>query len=110
MPIADPGVGIFVIILGLLLIVGGIVVAAVVYREGRTMKEKIMPLLDLLDFGAILPEDWSGLINLGPLLMAFITDLLQRVFRYVDIVGLLGGAAISVVGVIVFLMGLFISS
>ena len=110
MPIADPGIGIFVIILGLLLIVGGIVVAAVVYREGRVMKEKILPLLDALDMTGILPEGWESVVGLIPFILAFVRDILLRVFMYIDIVGLLGGAAISVVGVIVFLMGLFISS
>ena len=109
MPIVDPTLGLGVIILGLLLIVGGIVVAAVVYREGRKMKNLIMPLLDMMDLKVLLPE-LPALGAMGPMLIGFIKEVLSRVFTYVDIAGLLGGAAVSVVGVIVFLMGFAIMS
>ena len=109
MPIADPALGILVIIVGVVLIAGGIVVAAVVHREGRAMKNYIMPLLDMMDFEALLPADWGSLIRMGPLLIAAVKYLLLRVFTYIEIAGLLGGAGISVVGVIVFLMGLSIA-
>ena len=110
MPIVDPSLGLGVVILGLLLIAGGIVVAAVVYREGRKMKGQIMPLLDMMD-----GMDWStlvpgGMANLMPMLMAFAKDMLGRMFNYLDIAGLLGGAAVSIVGVIVFFMGFAIMS
>ena len=108
MPIADPTLGVLVIILGLLLFVGGIVVAAVVYREGRKLKNLIMPLLDMLDLEMLIPE-LPMLAALGPILMEFVKDLLKRVFNYVDIVGLLGGAAVSIVGILIFLMGLAIA-
>jgi hypothetical protein len=105
MPIADPALGLWVIILGILLIIGGIAVAAVVYREGREWKNKIMPLLDMLDLGLIVPT----LGGLAPMLLAFIKERLERVFIYVDVVGLLGGAAVSIVGIIVLIMGICIA-
>ena len=108
MPITDPILGTLVIILGLLLFVGGIVVAAVVYREGRKLKNLIMPLLDMLDLESMIPE-LPMLAALGPMLMEFVKDLLKRVFNYVDIVGLLGGAAISIVGILIFFMGFAIA-
>ena len=104
MPIADPALGLLVIILGILLIVGGIVVAAVVYREGREWKNKIMPLLDMLDLEVLVPT----LGGLAPVFGEFIKERLGRVFTYLDIVGLLGGAAISIVGILVLFMGICI--
>ena len=104
MPIVDPGLGLWVIILGALLIIGGIAVAAVVYHEGRELKNTLIPPLDLIDLGVIVPT----LGGLAPMLMDIIKSLLGRIFRYIEVVGLLGGAAVSIVGIIVVIMGICI--
>lgn len=107
MPIADPALGMIVLILGILFIIGGIIIAAVVYREGREWKKMIMPMFDM-DFTEMVPESLKELRGLMPLMTAFGKEIFGRVFTYIDIVGLLGGAGIAIVGILILLIGVFL--
>jgi hypothetical protein len=107
MPIADPALGMIVLILGILLIIGGIVIAAVVYRESREWKKMIMPMFDL-DYTSMVPESMKGLRDMIPFMNAFFKQIFTKVFTYADVVGLLGGAGIAIVGVLVLLIGVFL--
>lgn len=107
MPIADPALGMVVLILGILLIIGGIVIAAVVYRESREWKKMIMPIFDM-DYSSMVPESLKGLRDLLPFMNAFFKQIFNKVFTSVDVVGLLGGAGITVLGVLVLLIGVFL--
>ena len=107
MPIADPALGMMVLILGLILIIGGIIIAAVVYREGREWKKMIMPIFDM-DFTGMVPESLKGLREMMPWMTAFGKEIFGRIFTYVDIAGLLGGAGIAIVGILILLIGVFL--
>lgn len=107
MPIADPALGMIVLIMGIIFIIGGIVIAAVVYREAREWKKMIMPMFDM-DYSSMVPESMKGLRDLMPFMTAFFKEIFNKIFTYVDVVGLLGGAGIMVVGILVLLIGVFL--
>jgi predicted transporter len=107
MPIADPALGMIVLILGLLFIIGGIIIAAVVYRESREWKKMMMPIFDM-DFSGMVPEAFKEMREMMPWMMAFGKEIFSRILTYVDIAGLLGGAGIITVGILILLIGVFL--
>ena len=101
MQIADAGVGIMVVVLGAFLVLAGIGMAVVILREGGRIEKMLMPLLSqpLPDF---------GLGQMIPMFQALIVTLLQRVFTYVRLLGLLGGPGLVVVGIVVIFLGIWL--
>jgi len=105
--LADPGL--MVLVLGVILVIVGIVISGVVYREAREWRKLILPLFerrsmedddeDELD----LPE---GSIRLTPRQADLGRQIFARVFNHMDVAGLLGGGATVVVGILVVLVGL----
>jgi hypothetical protein len=94
----DPGV--WVIVLGAIILLAGIAVAIIVPREGAKIKALLAPLL-----GSPLPPEWGQLAQMAG---ALANLLLQRVFNYIRLIGLLGGIGASIIGVILILLGVAI--
>lgn len=107
MPTIGPGLCMVMVILGILFIVGGIAIAAVIYFKAREWEKRIMPVFDM-DFTPMVPESLKQLRELISWAMAFGKDMFGRIFNYVDIANLLGGASITIVGIVLLLIGIFL--
>ncbi len=107
--IMDFGLATMVLILGIFFIIVGIVIAGVVYRESREWRKMILPMFDR-DSSEITPESSKEPGGLTPRMAAFGKEIFGRVFTHMDIAGLLGGAAIAIMGIIVVLVSLYIGT
>jgi hypothetical protein len=107
--IADPSLSMMVLILGLFIVIVGMIIAAVVYRESREWKKMILPVFDKgpADIAAESPEEPAGLAQQRA---ARNKEIFARVFGHMDVVGLLGGGATVIMGIIIVLIGLTLSS
>jgi hypothetical protein len=107
--IVDIGLGNLVLILGAFLVIVGIIIAGVVYRESREWKKMVLPMFDrdsaAIETGA--PAEPGGLT---PRMASFGKEIFGRVFSHMDVAGLLGGAAVVILGILVVLIGLSIGS
>ena len=103
--IVDIGLGTLVLILGIFIVVAGIIIAGVVYRESREWKKMVLPMFDRAstDTGSESPAEPGGLT---PRMAAYGREIFGRLFTHMDVAGLLGGAAIVVFGLLVTLVGL----
>ena len=103
MEITNEGVGIMVIALGGLLVIAGIALVVVLLREGRFWESLMKSSLgmDLPDFG-------QGF--LAPLVQQVVLELLGRIFIYVRVGTLIGGAGVSVLGAVLIVIGIYIWS
>jgi len=117
MPTVDPlptvtingSLGTMVLILGIFIIIVGIIIAGVVYRESREWKKLVLPMFDRGSTG-IAPESPEEAGSLTPRMSAFGKEIFGRLFTHIDIAGLLGGAAIVILGILVVLIGLALGS
>ena len=109
MEIVDPGLAIMVLILGLFLVIVGIIVAGVVYREAREWKKLILPMFDK-ESTASATESSGESAGMTPEQAALRKRVFGRVFAHMDVAGLLGGGATVVVGILVVLIGLALYS
>ena len=107
--IIDFGLATMVLILGIFFIIVGIVIAGVVYRESREWRKMILPMFDR-DSSEIAPESSKEPGGLTPRMAAFGKEIFGRVFTHMDIAGLLGGAAIAILGIIIVLISLYIGT
>jgi len=107
--IIDFGLATMVLILGIFFIIVGIVIAGVVYRESREWRKMILPMFDR-DSSEITPESSKEPSGLTPRMAAFGKEIFGRVFTHMDIAGLLGGAAIAILGIIIVLISLYIGT
>ena len=107
--IMDFGLATMVLILGIFFIIVGIIIAGVVYRESREWRKMILPMFDR-DSSEIAPESSKEPGGLTPRMAAFGKEIFGRVFTHMDIAGLLGGAAIAIMGIIVVLISLYIGT
>jgi hypothetical protein len=107
--IVDVNLSTLVLILGIFFIIVGIIIAGVVYRESREWKKLVLPMFDRNS-----TEMASGSSNEADSLTsrraAFGKEIFGRVFTHMDIAGLLGGAAIVIMGAIVVLIGFALGS
>jgi hypothetical protein len=94
----DPGV--WVIVLGAIILSAGVLVAIIIPREGAKIKALLAPLL-----GSPLPPEWGQLAQMAGTLANL---LLQRVFTYIRLIGLLVGIGASIIGIILILLGMAI--
>ena len=103
--IADIGLGTVVMVLGIFLVIAGIIIGGVVYRESREWKKLILPMFDRMpgDVASGSPEEPSGMT---PRMAAYGKEVFGRLFSHMDVAGLLGGLAIVIVGIIIVLIGL----
>lgn len=101
--------GTLVLILGILFIIVGIIIAGVVYRETREWRKMVLPMFDRESTEMELesPKEAGGLT---PRMAAFGKEILGRFFSHMDVAGLLGGAAIVILGILIVLIGLALRS
>lgn len=102
-------VGTLVLIAGILFVVVGIIMAGVVYRETREWKKMILPMFDR-EPTAMEPESPKEAGGLTPRMAAFGKEIFGRFFSHIEVTGLLGGAAIVILGVLIVLIGLALRS
>ena len=107
--LVDIGLATIVLILGIFIIIVGIIVAGVVYRESREWKKMVLPMFDRAstETGPESPAEPGGLT---PRMAAYGKEAFARLFNHMDVAGLLGGAAIVILGILVALVGLNITS
>jgi hypothetical protein len=107
--IVDVSLSTLVLILGLFFIIVGIIIAGVVYRESREWRKMILPMFDR-DSTDMAPESTKEPGSLTPRMASFGKEIFGRVFTHMDVAGLLGGAAIVIMGILVVLIGFSIGS
>ena len=97
-----------VLILGIFFVIVGIIIAGVVYRESREWKKMVLPMFDResTEMEAESPKEAGGLT---PRMAAFGKEIVGRLFSHMDVAGLLGGAAIVILGILIVLIGLALS-
>ena len=105
----DIGLGTLVLILGIFIAIVGIVIAGVVYRESREWKKMVLPMFDRAstETGPESPAEPNGLT---PRMAAYGKEIFGRFFTHMDVAGLLGGAGIVILGILVALVGFNIGS
>lgn len=109
MEIVDPGLSMMVMFLGLFLVIVGIVIAGVVYRETREWKRLITPMYDR-DPARAASESSPEPGVMTPQQSALRRQIFTRIFNHMDVAGLLGGGATVVVGILIVLIGLALRS
>jgi hypothetical protein len=107
--IVDVSLSTLVLILGLFIIVVGIIIAGVVYRESREWRKMVLPMFDR-DSTETAPESPKEPGSVTPRMAAFGKEIFGRVFTHMDVAGLLGGAATVILGILVVLIGVSIGS
>jgi hypothetical protein len=107
--ISDISLGTLVLILGIFIVIVGIIIAGVIYRESREWKKMILPMFDR-DSTEIGPGSSAEPNGLTPRMASFGKEIFGRFFTHMDVAGLLSGAATIVVGVLIVLIGLTIGS
>jgi len=107
--IVDVGLSTAVLILGIFLIIVGIIIAGVIYRESREWKKLVLPMFDR-DSTEPAPESPEEPGSLTSRRAAFSKEIFGRVFTHMDVAGLLGGATTVILGILVVLIGFNIGS
>ena len=107
--IVDVNLSTLVLILGLFFIIVGIIIAGVVYRESREWKKMVLPMFDR-ESTEMASESTKEPGSLTPRMAVFGKEIFGRIFTHMDVAGLLGGAAIVILGILVVMIGLSIGS
>jgi hypothetical protein len=102
-------VGTLVLIVGIFFIIVGIIVAGVVYRETREWRKMVLPMFDR-ESTEMEPESPKEAGGLTPRMAAFGKEIVGRFFSQVEVAGLLNGAAIVILGILIVLIGLTLGS
>lgn len=98
-----------VLIVGIFFVVVGIIVAGVLYRESREWKKMILPMFDR-ESTEVEPESPNEASGLTPRLAAFGKEIFGRFFSQMEVAGLLNGAVIVILGILIVLIGLTLGS
>lgn len=93
-----------VLISGILFVIVGIIIAGVVYRESREWRKMVLPMFDR-ESTEMEPESPKEAGGLTPRMAAFGKEVLGRFFSHMEVAGLLGGAAIVILGILIVLIG-----
>ena len=101
--------GTLVLILGIFIVIVGIVITGVTYRETREWRKMILPMFDK-EPTQIETESTKEAGGLTPRMAAFGKEIFARLFSHMDVAGLLGGAAIVILGILIVLIGLALGS
>jgi hypothetical protein len=107
--LVDVNLATLVLILGLFFIIVGIIIAGVVYRESREWKKMVLPMFDR-ESTEMASKSTKEPGSLTPRMATFGKEIVGRVFTHMDVAGLLGGAAIVILGILVVMIGLSIGS
>ena len=106
--IADVSLATIVLIVGVFFIIVGIIMAGVVYRESREWKKLVLPMFDRAC--EMTPESSQESDASGPRMATYGKEILARAFNHMDVAGLLGGAAIVILGILVVFIAFSISA
>ena len=98
--IVDVSLSTLVLILGIFIVIVGIIIAGVVYRESREWKKLVLPMFDR-DSTEMAPESPKEPGSVTPRMEAFGKEIFGRVFTHMDVAGLLGGAASFILDIFV---------
>ena len=98
-----------VLIVGIFFVIVGIIIAGVVYRESREWRKMVLPMFDR-ESTEMEPESPKEPGGLTPRMAAFGKEILGRFFSHMDVAGLLGGASLVILGILVVLIGLALGS
>ena len=93
-----------VMISGILFVIVGIIIAGVVYRESREWRKMVLPMFDR-ESTEMEPESPKEAGGLTPRMAAFGKEVFGRFFSHMEVAGLLGGAVIVILGVLIVLIG-----
>jgi hypothetical protein len=107
--LVDVGLSTSVLALGFFLIIVGIIIAGVIYRESREWRKMVLPMFDR-DTSEIAPESPGEPSSLTPRMAAFGKEIFSRLFTHMDVAGLLGGAATVILGILIVLIGFNVGS
>ena len=110
--IVDLNLATLVLLLGIFFIIVGIIIAGVVYRETREWRKMILPMFDRFNRNSteMAPESPEESDKLTPRMAVFGKEIFGRLFAHIDVAGLLGGAATVIMGILIVLIGLTLSS
>jgi len=103
--ILSPSLSMLVMVFGVFIVIVGIVIAAVVYRESREWKKMVLPIFDRSPDEA--ESESSG--EPGEMIRqsaAIKREIFSRVFGHLDVAGLLCGGATVIMGMMIILIGL----
>jgi hypothetical protein len=106
--IADVSLATIVLIVGVFFIIVGIIIAGVVYRESREWKKLVLPMFDRAC--EMTPESSKESGDSVPPMASYGKEIFSRVFTHMDVAGLLGGAAIVILGILVVFISFSISA
>jgi hypothetical protein len=106
--LADVSLATIVLIVGAFFIIVGIIIAGVVYRESREWKKLVLPMFDRVS--EVSPESSKESDNSVPRMATYGKEIFGRLFTHMDVAGLLGGAAIVILGVLVVFVSLSIGA
>ena len=106
--IADVNLATIVLIVGVFFVIVGVIMAGVVYRESREWKKLVLPMFDRAH--EMTPESPTESDSSAPRMASYGKEVLARVFNHMDVAGLLGGAAIVILGVLVVFISFAISA
>jgi hypothetical protein len=98
-----------VLIVGIVFVIVGIIIAGVVYRESREWRKMVLPMFDR-ESTEMEPESPKEAGGLTPRMAAFGKEIVGRFFSQVEVAGLLNGAAIVILGILIVLIGLTLGS
>ena len=98
-----------VLIVGIFIVIVGIIIAGVVYRETREWRKMVLPMFDR-ESTEMEPESPKEAGGLTPRMAAFGKEVFGRFFSHMEVAGLLNGAAIVILGILVVLIGLTLGS
>lgn len=107
--IADPTLSMMVLILGIFIVIVGIIITAVVYRESREWKKMVLPIFDRVP--AETGEGSGEVVDVATQQRAALNkEIFSRIFGHMDVAGLLGGGAAVIMGLLIILIGLALNS
>jgi uncharacterized protein YybS (DUF2232 family) len=98
-----------VLIVGIVFVIVGIIIAGVVYRESREWRKMVLPMFDR-EPTEVEPESPKEAGGLTPRMAAFGKEIVGRFFSQMEVAGLLNGAAIVILGILIVLIGLTLGS
>jgi uncharacterized membrane protein len=101
--------GTLVLIAGIFIVIVGVIIAGVVYRESREWKKMVLPMFDR-ESTEIEPESTKEAGGLTPRMAAFGKEIFGRFFSQMEVAGLLNGAAIVILGILIVLIGFTLGS
>ncbi|MFU8796584.1 MAG: hypothetical protein ACNA7X_04740 [Dehalococcoidia bacterium] len=94
-----------VLVLGVFIVIVGIVIAGIVYRESREWKKIVLPIFDSPP-----PETEAGSAEESDEAVrqkaAINKEIFSRIFGHMDVAGLLGGGATVILGLLIVLIAL----